>query len=112
MLALVVKLTVSLSVLVDAMPVDVSKCFRHKEPVKGRKTNWMKAGIIESDKAVTVSPYYSQELISGEERGVELDNILRAKGIVGIVNGMDTNEWNPATDKHITANYDATTVRP
>ncbi|WOL13062.1 granule-bound starch synthase 1, chloroplastic/amyloplastic [Canna indica] len=82
----------------------------YNKPVKGRKINWMKAGIIESDRVVTVSPYYAQELVSGEERGVELDNILRTTSITGVVNGMDINEWNPLTDKYITANYDATTV--
>ncbi|CAL9052179.1 unnamed protein product [Musa banksii] len=82
----------------------------YDKPVKGRKINWMKAGIIESDRVLTVSPYYAQELVSGVEKGVELDNILRMTGITGIVNGMDTNEWNPSTDKYISANYDATTV--
>lgn len=71
----------------------------------------MKAGIIESDRAVTVSPYYAQELVSGVERGVELENVLRMTGITGIVNGMDTNEWNPSIDKYISVNYDATNVR-
>ena len=70
----------------------------------------MKAGILESDKALTVSPYYAQELVSGEEKGVELDNIIRMTGITGIVNGMDAQEWNPSTDKYITVNYDASTV--
>ncbi|CAL9146242.1 unnamed protein product [Musa hybrid cultivar] len=79
-------------------------------PVKGRKINWMKAGIIESDRVVTVSPYYAQELVSGVERGVELENALRMTGITGIVNGMDTNEWNPSIDKYISVNYDATNV--
>ncbi|RZS09848.1 hypothetical protein BHM03_00040975 [Ensete ventricosum] len=81
------------------------------KPVKGRKINWMKAGIIESDRVVTVSPYYAQELVSGMERGVELENVLRMTGITGIVNGMDINEWNPLKDKYISANYDATNVR-
>ncbi|XP_074582770.1 granule-bound starch synthase 1, chloroplastic/amyloplastic-like [Curcuma longa] len=82
----------------------------YEKPIKGRKINWMKAGIIESDRVLTVSPYYAQELVSGIDKGVELDNILRLKTICGIINGMDTNEWNPSTDKYITANYDATTV--
>ncbi|XP_027367839.1 granule-bound starch synthase 1, chloroplastic/amyloplastic-like [Abrus precatorius] len=82
----------------------------HDKPVKGRKINWMKAAILESDRVLTVSPYYAQELISGEERGVELDNIIRARGITGIVNGMDNREWNPQTDKFIGLHYDATTV--
>ncbi|XP_019426840.1 PREDICTED: granule-bound starch synthase 1, chloroplastic/amyloplastic-like [Lupinus angustifolius] len=82
----------------------------HIKPVKGRKINWMKAGILESDKVLTVSPYYAMELVSGEERGVELDNILRASGITGIINGMDNKEWSPVTDRYIDVHYDATTV--
>lgn len=78
--------------------------------MKGRKINWMKAGILESDRVFTVSPYYAQELVSGEERGVELDNIIRSVGITGIVNGMDNREWSPQTDKYIDIHYDATTV--
>ncbi|XVF10285.1 hypothetical protein REPUB_Repub07fG0169600 [Reevesia pubescens] len=82
----------------------------YDKPVKGRKINWMKAGILESDRVLTVSPYYAQELVSGEDKGVELDNIIRTTGITGIVNGMDVQEWNPATDKYISVKYDATTV--
>ncbi|KAA3460022.1 granule-bound starch synthase 1, chloroplastic/amyloplastic-like isoform X1 [Gossypium australe] len=82
----------------------------YPKPIKGRKINWMKAGILESDKVLTVSPYYAQELISGEDKGVELDNIIRKTGITGIVNGMDVQEWNPATDQHINVQYDASTV--
>ncbi|XP_039022762.1 granule-bound starch synthase 1, chloroplastic/amyloplastic-like isoform X1 [Hibiscus syriacus] len=82
----------------------------YTKPIKGRKINWMKAGILESDKVLTVSPYYAQELISGEDKGVELDNIIRKTGITGIVNGMDVQEWNPATDNYISVKYDATTV--
>nr|O82627.1 RecName: Full=Granule-bound starch synthase 1, chloroplastic/amyloplastic; AltName: Full=Granule-bound starch synthase I; Short=GBSS-I; Flags: Precursor [Antirrhinum majus]CAA06958.1 granule-bound starch synthase [Antirrhinum majus] len=82
----------------------------YEKPVKGRKINWMKAGILESDRVVTVSPYYAMELVSGAEKGVELDNVIAKTSITGIVNGMDTQEWNPATDKHIDTNYDITTV--
>ncbi|KAI8569921.1 hypothetical protein RHMOL_Rhmol02G0315400 [Rhododendron molle] len=80
------------------------------KPVKGKKINWMKAGILESDRVITVSPHYAQELVSGEDKGVELDNILRKTGITGIVNGMDVQEWNPSTDKYIDVKYNATTV--
>ncbi|CAL9042377.1 unnamed protein product [Musa banksii] len=81
----------------------------YDEPVKGRKINWMKAGIIESDRVVTVSPHYALELV-GEETGVELDGVLRMTGVTGIVNGMDVSEWNPSTDKYISTNYDTATV--
>ncbi|KAL4622062.1 hypothetical protein ACB092_06G269900 [Castanea dentata] len=82
----------------------------YEKPVKGRKINWMKAGILESDKVLTVSPYYAEELVSGEDKGVELDNIIRKTGIQGIVNGMDVQEWNPLTDKYTNVKYDASTV--
>ncbi|WOG90498.1 hypothetical protein DCAR_0209742 [Daucus carota subsp. sativus] len=82
----------------------------YDKPVKGRKINWMKAGILESDTNVTVSPYYAKELISDDAKGVELDNILRKTGIKGIVNGMDVQEWDPLTDKYTNVKYDSTTV--
>lgn len=84
----------------------------HVKPVLGRKINWMKAGIIESDLVLTVSPHYVKELTSGPDKGVELDSVLRTKPLeTGIVNGMDVYEWDPSTDKHISVKYDATTVR-
>lgn len=89
----------------------VHNCCRYDKPVKGRKINWMKAGILESDRLVTVSPYYAQELISGPAKGVECDTYIRAVGLCGITNGMDIQEWNPATDKYLSYHYDINTVR-
>ncbi|KAL3817853.1 hypothetical protein ACJIZ3_003758 [Penstemon smallii] len=83
----------------------------YDKPIKGRKINWMKAGILESDRVFTVSPYYAKELISGDDKGVELSTILRFRTVTGSINGMDIQEWNPATDKYIDCNYDITTVR-
>ncbi|KAK9056097.1 hypothetical protein SSX86_027185 [Deinandra increscens subsp. villosa] len=82
----------------------------YEKPVKGRKINWMKAGILESDKILTVSPYYAKELVSGPDKGVELDNILRKTSILGIVNGMDVQEWSPMTDKFTSVKFDSSTV--
>ncbi|KAL6126374.1 hypothetical protein ACLB2K_074425 [Fragaria x ananassa] len=82
----------------------------YDKPVKGRKINWMKAGILESDVVLTVSPYYAKEVASSVDKGVELDNIIRKTKIRGIINGMDVQEWNPLTDKHTDVKYDATTV--
>ncbi|XP_028116577.1 granule-bound starch synthase 1, chloroplastic/amyloplastic-like [Camellia sinensis] len=90
--------------------VQVFACCSYDKPAKGRKINWMKGGILESDRVVTVSPYYAQELVSGIDKGVELDNIIRKTGITGIVNGMDVQEWNPSIDKYIDVKYNATTV--
>ncbi|XP_051115414.1 granule-bound starch synthase 1, chloroplastic/amyloplastic-like [Andrographis paniculata] len=82
----------------------------YDKPVSGRKINWMKAGILESHRLLTVSPYYAQELVSGDAKGVELNNFIRDVSITGIENGMDVQEWSPTTDKHIDCHYDINTV--
>ncbi|GAB2274237.1 hypothetical protein Dimus_009004 [Dionaea muscipula] len=82
----------------------------YKKPVIGRKINWMKAGILEADRVLTVSPYYAKEIGSSVAKGVELDKIISQIGITGIVNGMDVQEWNPSADKFIDVKYDASTV--
>ncbi|KAL6003519.1 hypothetical protein ACLOJK_023750 [Asimina triloba] len=74
----------------------------YNKPVKGRKINWMKAGILESIKVLTVSPYYADEVVSGEDRGVELDDFIRKTGFFGISG--------PWTDKYSNVNYDAAIV--
>ncbi len=68
--------------------------------------NFMKAGIVFADKVTTVSPNYARE-ISQPTGGRGMDGILRARGkdFAGIVNGIDTEEYDPATDKLISANY-------
>lgn len=61
-----------------------------------KKINWLKAGILACDKLLTVSPNYATEIASGPQLGVELDNVVKAKGVEGIVNGMDVEDWSPA----------------
>ncbi|KAH7352505.1 hypothetical protein KP509_19G049200 [Ceratopteris richardii] len=80
-------------------------------PVKGWKINWMKAAITESDILITVSPNYAKELTAGEDTGVELNKEVEKKGVIGITNGMDVQEWDPSTDKFLEVNYDVTTAK-
>ena len=42
-----------------------------------KKLNWMRAALTAADKVLTVSPNYADEITSGEDRGVELDDVLR-----------------------------------
>ena len=69
--------------------------------------NMMKGGIYNSTKITTVSPTYARE-IQSDPMGCGLDDVLRFKAadMVGVVNGIDYDEWNPRTDKLIPANYD------
>ncbi|UQZ88597.1 glycogen synthase GlgA [Deltaproteobacteria bacterium Smac51] len=70
------------------------------------QSSLLKAGITYSQAMVTVSPSYAQE-VQTPEGGHGLDGAMRhhASKLVGILNGVDYGIWNPATDKHIAANY-------
>jgi len=69
--------------------------------------NLMKGGIILADQVTTVSPTYAREIQSGEH-GAGLDGILRSLSfkLHGILNGIDVDEWDPATDPHIRSHFD------
>jgi len=62
----------------------------------------LKAGLIHADKLTTVSPTYARELLT-PAFGMGLDGVLRARAddLLGILNGIDTAVWNPATDPDI-----------
>ena len=71
--------------------------------------NLLKAGIVYSDALTTVSPRYAAEITTAEF-GFGLDGALRErkKDLRGILNGIDTEVWNPLTDSFLPANYGAT----
>eukprot|EP00240_Pyramimonas_obovata_P001666 CAMPEP_0118931910 /NCGR_PEP_ID=MMETSP1169-20130426/8632_1 /TAXON_ID=36882 /ORGANISM="Pyramimonas obovata, Strain CCMP722" /LENGTH=432 /DNA_ID=CAMNT_0006874487 /DNA_START=79 /DNA_END=1374 /DNA_ORIENTATION=+ len=76
-----------------------------------KKFNWMKAAFNFADKNLTVSPNYAEEIMSGADKGVEMDEIINeVGGIEGILNGMDPAEWNPSKDKYLDMPYDEETV--
>jgi len=70
--------------------------------------NFLKAGIVWSDAITTVSPTYARE-IQTPEFGFRMDGLLRSRAskLTGIINGVDYDEWNPETDRHLPANYSA-----
>ncbi len=68
--------------------------------------NLLKAGIQYADAVTTVSPTYAHEIrgpIGGMGMAPYLNN--RSEHVFGILNGVDTTVWNPATDKYLPANY-------
>ena len=73
--------------------------------------NLMKGAIYNSTKLSTVSPTYAKE-IQTPQYGCGLDGVVRFKAgdLVGIVNGIDPEEWNPATDKYIAKNYSSSDI--
>jgi starch synthase len=70
--------------------------------------SFLKAGLAYSDALSTVSPRYAEE-IQTPEGGFGLDGFLRRRraALRGILNGVDYGEWNPKTDRHLPAHFDA-----
>ncbi len=75
------------------------------------QVNFLKGGLIFADYLTTVSRRYGKE-IQTPEYGWGLDGVIqsRADRLVGILNGVDYNAWNPETDKFIAQNYSAQTL--
>ena len=74
--------------------------------------NYLKGGLVYADAITTVSKTYAEE-IKMPYYGEGLDGLMRARehDLRGIVNGIDYNDFNPATDPLIYKNYDARTFR-
>ncbi len=68
----------------------------------------LKAGVVYADAVTTVSETYSRE-IQTPEYGLGFDGVLRSRSrdLFGIVNGIDTREWNPGTDRALPHRYTA-----
>lgn len=68
-------------------------------------------GLQTADRISTVSQTYAEEMMT-PEYGCSLEKLIqtRKKVISGIVNGLDQESWNPATDPHIPENFDIHTL--
>lgn len=84
----------------DVFTPDVAEYFE--------KLSLLKLGIAFADEITTVSPRYAREILTAQQ-GAGLDGFLRARAarITGILNGIDTETWDPARDPHLAAKYDA-----
>ncbi len=74
--------------------------------------NLLKGALVAADMITTVSPTYAWE-IRTREGGQGLDELLHARAdrLVGILNGIDPSEWDPAVDPHLVARYSAADLR-
>ena len=68
--------------------------------------NLLKGGMMFADYVTTVSPTYAREILT-PEFGFGLEGVLRnrADRLLGILNGIDIDRWNPETDSYLPANY-------
>ncbi|MGO9452400.1 MAG: glycogen synthase GlgA [Candidatus Binataceae bacterium] len=71
------------------------------------RMNLMKGAIMMADGVSTVSPSYAREVVTDPTLGFGLEGVLRGKGdrFVGILNGADYREWDPAGDMLIASTY-------
>lgn len=96
----------------DLLSVD-SKYYRPNCIELNGSANFMKAGIVFADKISTVSPSYAHE-IRDPYFSYGMDGILNARcsDLCGILNGIDTDEFNPETDVHIKNHFSASNLAP
>ena len=73
--------------------------------------SFLKAGLAYADAITTVSPTYARE-IQGAELGCGMDGLLRhrAAALTGILNGIDTDIWDPGRDEKIKERYGASSL--
>ncbi len=85
---------------------------RHMDVEPPGQVNWMGQGIAHADMVSTVSPRYAQE-ITMQEIGGDLAPLLRERSdrLVGILNGLDYDLWDPATDPHIAQRFDISSLK-
>ena len=81
----------------------------HQDDLRAGRINALKHGCMYADAITTVSPTYAAE-IRTPEYGMGLDVILRSRAaaLVGILNGVDYDEWDPRNDPHLSTHYDVT----
>jgi starch synthase len=73
--------------------------------------SFLKGGLQHADHITTVSPTYARE-IQTDTDGMGMAGLLRyrSEALTGILNGIDTEQWNPAIDPHLTVHYASATL--
>ena len=88
------------------LALDGAEHHLHQDDLKDGVVNFLKTGLLYADIVTTVSPTYAREIL-GDEYGMGLNHLLRERtgSLVGILNGVDYAEWDPAIDPLLPANY-------
>lgn len=85
---------------------------KHLDVEPAGQVNWMAQGIASADIVTTVSPQYARDILE-TEAGAGLSPLLRRRQdrLFGILNGIDIDYWNPASDSYLRQSYDLSRLR-
>jgi len=94
--------------LVDDLGLAGERHLLWQEDLQAGRVNFMKTGVQYADLLTTVSRTYAEEIQTAEQ-GMGLETLFRERrrSLLGIVNGIDPDEWSPETDRHLAARYSA-----
>jgi len=83
----------------------------HQDDLRAGRINPLRHGILYADAITTVSPTHARE-ISTDQYGMGLQDSLRARGgaLLGILNGVDYDEWDPRHDRYLPQHFDPDTL--
>lgn len=83
----------------------------HQDDLRAGKINPLRHGVLYAHAITTVSPTYAREICT-DAYGMGLQADLRARGdaLVGILNGVDYDDWDPRSDRYLPLKYDARTI--
>ncbi|MGA2564215.1 MAG: glycogen synthase [Steroidobacteraceae bacterium] len=98
---------VSATALPELLPAGDAKWLDQAELAAGY-INFLRTGIAYADLVITVSPTYAREIQSAEY-GMGLEGLLRTRSadVVGILNGVDYDDWDPRHDHYLPQHFDA-----
>ena len=94
--------------VIDQLDLAEGRHLFHQGHLAEGRVSLLETGILHAHWLSTVSETYARE-IQTEEHGMGLDELLRARAdhLVGIVNGIDPEEWSPRTDPYLEHHFDA-----
>jgi starch synthase len=83
----------------------------HQDDLRAGRINPLRHGIMYADAITTVSPTHARE-ISTDQYGMGLQDTLRARAgaLIGILNGVDYDEWDPRHDRYLPKHFDPDTL--
>jgi starch synthase len=91
---------------VDDLDLGPDAYLLHQDDLKSGSINALKHGILHADAVTTVSPTYARE-ITTPQYGMGMEQALASRGsaVHGILNGVDYDEWDPRTDRHLPIHF-------